>query len=53
LFVSLDVADHDGRVAETTARGVDLKSASWGYDLAIMEDPDGDRLWFPRPQAAP
>jgi hypothetical protein len=34
-------------------RGVDLKSGFRGYDLAIVEDPDGNRLWFPRAQAAP
>lgn len=53
LFVSLEPADFDRLVAEASDRGLDLKSGSWGYDITIIEDPDGNRLWFPRPSGAP
>jgi uncharacterized glyoxalase superfamily protein PhnB len=49
LFVSLDRSDFDGLAAEATERGFAMKSGFWGYDLAIVEDPDGNRLWFPKP----
>ncbi len=47
LFVSLETADFDQLLSE--ARGLELESGSWGYDLAIVQDPDGNRLWFPKP----
>jgi len=49
LFISLDRADFDQLVSESSERGFDLKSGFWGYELAIVEDPDGNRLWFPKP----
>ena len=49
LFISLTLADFDQLAAEAKLRGFELKSGSWGYDLAIVEDPDGNRLWFPKP----
>ncbi len=49
LFVSLDHADFDRLVSEAAERGFELKSGFWGYELAIVEDPDGNRLWFPKP----
>jgi uncharacterized glyoxalase superfamily protein PhnB len=49
LFISLSDADFDRLVAESAERGLELTSGAWGYELAIVEDPDGNRLWFPKP----
>jgi uncharacterized glyoxalase superfamily protein PhnB len=49
LFISLERADFDRLVSEAAERGFELKSGFWGYELAIVEDPDGNRLWFPKP----
>jgi catechol 2,3-dioxygenase-like lactoylglutathione lyase family enzyme len=49
LFVSLDQADFDRLASECQDRDVEVKAGSWGYELAIVEDPDGNRLWFPKP----
>jgi uncharacterized glyoxalase superfamily protein PhnB len=49
LFVSLETADFDQLLSEAEARGLELESASWGYELTIVHDPDGNRLWFPKP----
>ena len=49
LFISLTLADFERLAAEAGERGFELKSGSWGYELAIVEDPDGNRLWFPKP----
>jgi uncharacterized glyoxalase superfamily protein PhnB len=49
LFVSLEAADFQQLLSEAMERGLQLKSGSWGYDLAIVEDLDGNRLWFPAP----
>lgn len=49
LFISLTLADFEGLTSEARERGFELKSGSWGYELAIVEDPDGNRLWFPKP----
>jgi catechol 2,3-dioxygenase-like lactoylglutathione lyase family enzyme len=53
LFVSLDGPDFDRLAREASDGGFVLKSGSWGYELAIIEDPDGNRLWFPRPSNEP
>ncbi|HEY1710593.1 MAG TPA: glyoxalase superfamily protein [Rhizomicrobium sp.] len=49
VFVSLTHDDFAAMKAEIADRGVELKSGNWGYELAIVEDPDGNRLWFPKP----
>jgi uncharacterized glyoxalase superfamily protein PhnB len=49
MFVSLDRADFDQLVSESKDRDFELTSGFWGYELAIVEDPDGNRLWFPKP----
>jgi uncharacterized glyoxalase superfamily protein PhnB len=49
LFISLDHADFDRLAVESQERGLELISGFWGYELAIVEDPDGNRLWFPKP----
>jgi catechol 2,3-dioxygenase-like lactoylglutathione lyase family enzyme len=50
LFVSLDPDVLVAARAEFEARGVDLKDGWWGYKLMIIEDPDGNQLYFPYPQ---
>lgn len=49
LFISLTLADFERLVSEAAERGFELKSGNWGYELAIVQDPDGNRLWFPKP----
>ena len=51
VFISLDHADFAALKSESAARGLALKSGFWGYDLTVVEDPDGNRLWFPKPSA--
>jgi catechol 2,3-dioxygenase-like lactoylglutathione lyase family enzyme len=53
IFISLDPADFDGLVAESVERGLALKPGNWGYELKVVEDPDGNRLWFPAPSGPP
>ena len=58
LFVSLNVQPetHEAAVAaldelraEFEARGVSVKDGSWGYRLLIVNDPDGNQLFFNYP----
>ena len=49
LFISLDRPDFDRLAADAAEHGFELKAGSWGYELAVVEDPDGNRLWFPKP----
>jgi len=51
IFISLEARDFEALQADAAARGLDLKTGFWGYDLLVVEDPDGNRLWFPRPSA--
>ena len=58
MFISLNVepATHEAEVAaveslraELEARGVSIKDGSWGYRVLVVEDPDGNQLYFPYP----
>jgi catechol 2,3-dioxygenase-like lactoylglutathione lyase family enzyme len=58
LFISLNVepATHeaataalDGLRAELEARGVAVKEGWWGYRLLVIDDPDGNQLFFNYP----
>jgi uncharacterized glyoxalase superfamily protein PhnB len=53
IFISLDHAAFDRLLAESAERGLDLQPGHWGYDLKVVEDLDGNRLWFPAPSAPP
>ena len=53
IFVSLDRADFDALIAEAAERGLALGEGDWGYPIRIVEDPDGNRLWFPEPSGPP
>jgi catechol 2,3-dioxygenase-like lactoylglutathione lyase family enzyme len=50
IFISLDPAEFTSAKEDLADRGVELKSGEWGYELLVVEDPDGNRLWFPHPQ---
>jgi catechol 2,3-dioxygenase-like lactoylglutathione lyase family enzyme len=52
IFVSLDRPDFDRLIAESNERGFALQRGHWGYELEVVEDPDGNRLWFPEPSGA-
>jgi len=58
LFISLNVepatreaaiAALDGLRVELEARGVPVKEGSWGYRLLVVDDPDGNQLFFNYP----
>jgi uncharacterized glyoxalase superfamily protein PhnB len=58
LFISLNVqpATHETEVAavdalraELQARNVPVKEGRWGYRLLVVEDLDGNQLFFPYP----
>ncbi len=61
LFVSVNVepstreaaiAVLDTLRAEFEAKGVPVKEGSWGYRLLVVDDPDGNQLFFPYPNEA-
>ena len=43
------VAALDALRAELEARGVAVKEGSWGYRVLIVDDPDGNQLYFNYP----
>ena len=58
LFISLNVepqtykaaiAALDELRAELEAKGVPVKEGSWGYRLLVVDDPDGNQLFFNYP----
>jgi catechol 2,3-dioxygenase-like lactoylglutathione lyase family enzyme len=58
IFISLNVepATHEAAVAaldalraEFEAKGVAVKEGSWGYRLLVIDDPDGNQLFFNYP----
>jgi catechol 2,3-dioxygenase-like lactoylglutathione lyase family enzyme len=62
IFISLNVEPQAGETeaaaliaaldalrAELTAKGVAVKDGSWGYRLLVVEDPDGNQLFFNYP----
>ena len=58
MFISLNVepptreaaiAALDALRAELEARGVTVKEGSWGYRLLVVDDPDGNQLFFNYP----
>jgi catechol 2,3-dioxygenase-like lactoylglutathione lyase family enzyme len=55
IFISLN-ADPETQVAaldalrvELEAKGVPVKDGSWGYRLLVVDDPDGNQLFFNYP----
>ena len=58
MFISLNVepetreaaiAALDALRAELEARGVSVKEGSWGYRVLVVDDPDGNQLFFNYP----
>jgi uncharacterized glyoxalase superfamily protein PhnB len=58
MFISLNVqpqtheaaiAALDALRAEFEAEGVTVKEGSWGYRLMVVDDPDGNQLFFNYP----
>ena len=58
IFISMNVepetleaqtAALDALRAELEAKGVAVKEGSWGYRLLVVEDPDGNQLFFNYP----
>jgi catechol 2,3-dioxygenase-like lactoylglutathione lyase family enzyme len=58
MFISLNVepATREGEIAaldalraEFEAKGVPVKEGSWGYRLLVVDDPDGNQLFFNYP----
>ena len=58
MFISLNVEPevHEAAVAaldalraELEAKGVSVKEGSWGYRLLVVDDPDGNQLFFNYP----
>jgi catechol 2,3-dioxygenase-like lactoylglutathione lyase family enzyme len=49
MFISLDPEPFARLKAEFEERGAPVKTGWWGYDLMIVEDPDGNELFFPEP----
>lgn len=59
MFISLNVepatpeaatAALEALRAELETRGVSVKNGSWGYRLLVLDDPDGNQLFFNYPK---
>ena len=50
LYLAFGEAGYDAIRADLLAKGVALKDGWWGKRLMIVEDPDGNQLWFPDPR---
>ncbi len=44
-----EIAALDALRAELDAKGVPVKEGSWGYRLLVVDDPDGNQLFFNYP----
>jgi catechol 2,3-dioxygenase-like lactoylglutathione lyase family enzyme len=62
MFISLNVepptreaatAAVDALRVELEAKGVPVKDGSWGYRLLVVDDPDGNQLFFNYPAETP
>jgi catechol 2,3-dioxygenase-like lactoylglutathione lyase family enzyme len=51
MFISLDPEPFARLRAEFEQRGAPVKKGWWGYELMVVEDPDGNELFFPEPGA--
>ena len=58
IFISLNVEPHsreaavaavDGLRSELESRDAAVKDGSWGYRLLVVDDPDGNQLFFNYP----
>jgi catechol 2,3-dioxygenase-like lactoylglutathione lyase family enzyme len=53
MFISLDPPVLEAVRAEYEARGVDVQEGQWGYRLMVVNDPDGNQLFFNYPAGRP
>jgi len=62
MFISLNteqqtpeaqIAALDALRAELETKGVPVKDGSWGYRLLVVDDPDGNQLFFNYPGETP
>ena len=49
MFISLHRDVFAALRPELERRGVDVKDGWWGYQLMVVNDPDGNQLYFPNP----
>jgi catechol 2,3-dioxygenase-like lactoylglutathione lyase family enzyme len=55
MFISLNaereaqIAALDALRAELEAKGIPVKEGSWGYRLLVVDDPDGNQLFYNNP----
>ena len=49
MFISLDLEPLHRLRIELEGRGAPIRDGWWGYDTMIVEDPDGNELFFPYP----
>jgi catechol 2,3-dioxygenase-like lactoylglutathione lyase family enzyme len=47
------IAALDALRAELEGKGVPVKEGSWGYRLLVVDDPDGNQLFFNYPNETP
>ena len=50
IFISIDIGPLQALRAEFEGRGAPIRDGWWGYDTMIVEDPDGNELFFPYPK---
>ena len=48
-FISLDPDELRSVRSDYESRGLDVKEGWWGYKLMVVDDPDGNQLYFPYP----
>jgi len=56
IFISLSVEPREAAIAaldalraELEAKGVPVREGSWGYRILVVDDPDGNQLFFNYP----
>jgi catechol 2,3-dioxygenase-like lactoylglutathione lyase family enzyme len=50
IFIELTSAGFTDLRQEFVERSVPFKDTWWGYDTIQVDDPDGNQLFFPRPE---
>lgn len=51
LFIELTAEDFKALPETLTGRGVVFTRGHWGYPVVIVDDPDGNQLYFPDPES--
>ena len=49
-WILLGLEDYQAFRGELEARGVTVKDDWWGFDTMVVQDPDGNELFFPVPK---